>query len=134
MWPWTDNGGAWILKDSRLIEDEKTEGERDGETTLTSSSKLSRGVRGMVSLRGLRASHSERAGVDGADDPVGESGQKVIEVRPPREIAFASFSFVGVGIWVICTVEGRLGVTSMCRERFIGEGSLIFGVLISEYK
>jgi hypothetical protein len=74
MCRWMDNGGAWILKESRGIEDEKTEGEGDGETTLTSSSKLSRGVRGMVSLRGLRASHSERAGVEGADDPVGESG------------------------------------------------------------
>jgi len=71
---WADNGGAWILKESRGIEDEKTEGEGDRGTTLTSSSKLSRGVRGMDSLCGLRASHSERAGVEGADDPVGESG------------------------------------------------------------
>ena len=72
--PWADNGGAWIRKESRGVEDEKTECEGDDGTTLTSSSKFNRGVRGMVSLRGLMASHSERAGVEGADDPVGESG------------------------------------------------------------
>lgn len=72
--PWTENGGAWIRKESKKVEDEKTEGEGDGGTTLTPSSKLSRGVRSIVSLRGLRPSHSERAGVEGADDPVGESG------------------------------------------------------------
>jgi hypothetical protein len=74
MCPWTENGGAWIRKESREAEDEKTEGEEDGGTSLTPSSKLNRGVRGIVSLRGLSASHSERAGVEGADDPVGESG------------------------------------------------------------
>ena len=58
----------------------------------------------------------------------------MIEVRPPREVAFGPFTFVGAGIWVICTVEGRLGVTSMCMERFIGEESLVFGVLIGEHK
>jgi len=69
-------GGVWIRKESRQVEDEKTEGDGDGDgrTTLTSSSKLIRGVRGIVSLRGLSASHSERAGVEGVDDPVGESG------------------------------------------------------------
>ena len=73
---------VWIRKESRQAEDEKTEGDGDGDedgdgrTTLTSSSKLIRGVRGIVSLRGLSASysHSERAGVEGVDDPVGESG------------------------------------------------------------
>jgi len=71
---WTRSGGAWIRKESRQVEDAKTEGEGDDGTTLTSSSKLIRGVRGIVSLRGLKVSHSERAGVEGADDPVGESG------------------------------------------------------------
>lgn len=71
---WT-GGGAWIRKESRGPEGQKT-GKRDGDgvPTSTPSSKLSRGVRGIVSLRGLSTSHSERAGVEGADDPVGESG------------------------------------------------------------
>jgi len=42
--------------------------------------------------------------------------------------------FDGAGICVIFTVEGRLGVTSMCTERVIGGGSLIFGVLIDRRK
>lgn len=55
-------------------------------------------------------------------------------MRPPREVDFASFIFGGVGKWVICTVEGRLRVASMCRGRFIGGGSLMIGVLVDEHK
>jgi hypothetical protein len=70
---WTESGGVWIRNEFR---DKKTAGEGTGDdgTTLTSSSKLIRGVRGIVSLRGLMGSHSEREGVEGAEESVGESG------------------------------------------------------------
>jgi hypothetical protein len=72
----TGSGVVWIRKESRGNEDEKTEGDGDGDcgVKLIPSSKLTRGVRGIDSLRGLRASHSERAGVEGAEDSVGEPG------------------------------------------------------------
>jgi len=58
----------------------------------------------------------------------------VIEVRLPRVVVLAWSIFDGTGICVIFTVDGRLGVMSTCTERLIGDGPLMFGVLIGRYK
>lgn len=50
----------------------------------------------------------------------------MIEVRLPRVVIFESSILDGVGICVIFTVDGRLGVTSMYMER---DGSPMLGDL-----